>query len=300
LQPAQVDRSSTILAFYRAGQRESFSLYQSHDGLALQAELKSALRKYNPAKLAFLPGIFRRCNPLFIAITSGPAGTAVYLDGGPPQRFPGFRPSAPAFTGRLVLANSPLQSDSWSGIWHGLAIYDRELTPAQVRRHYTSWTSRGRPDLHDDEQASAVFLFDRPAPEDARVIPNQVPSGVSLQIPKTYSILDEKFLEPPWSEFARRWSYAKDLLINIAGFIPLGFFFFLYFSSVRHLGRAGVVTVLLGAAASLTIEVLQSFLPTRNSGTTDLFTNTLGTYLGVVLCRWKPTLIEQTLARLPF
>ncbi|MGB6477849.1 MAG: VanZ family protein, partial [Candidatus Sulfotelmatobacter sp.] len=84
-------------------------------------------------------------------------------------------------------------------------------------------------------------------------------------------------------EFQLSWGYCKDVLINIGGFIPLGFFFCAYFSSVRPLKRAMLTTIVLGGVVSLAIEVLQAFLPTRDSGMTDIITNTLGTGLGALL-----------------
>jgi VanZ family protein len=44
--------------------------------------------------------------------------------------------------------------------------------------------------------------------------------------------------------------------------------------------------VLAGAAISLTIEILQEYIPGRDSGLHDVITNTFGTFLGVLLFRW--------------
>ncbi len=99
-------------------------------------------------------------------------------------------------------------------------------------------------------------------------------------------------------EFNRRWSYWKNVGINIGGFIPLGFFFCAYLTLAGKITRPALVTVFLGAAVSVTIEVLQAYLPTRDSGMTDIITNTLGTCLGVILYRWKAAFLMKIIRRL--
>jgi glycopeptide antibiotics resistance protein len=108
----------------------------------------------------------------------------------------------------------------------------------------------------------------------------------------------EKFLEPPWQEFHNDWGYWKNVLINIGGFIPLGFFFYAYLAIAKRSDLPALTTMLLGAAVSLTIEVLQAYLPTRDSGMTDIITNTLGSGFGVMLYRWKAGLVMDIFHRI--
>jgi hypothetical protein len=190
------------------------------------------------------------------------------------------------FTGQLVVGDSPVGPDSWSGQLLGLAIYDQKLTAAQVLQHYEAWTNNRWRDLAENEDNVARYFFDEHA---GRVVYNHVGSGVDLYIPQRYMIVNQRFLQPFWEEFRTDWSYWKNVLINIGGFIPFGFFFCAYLSSVRNIQRPALATIILGGGLSLTIEVLQAYLPTRQSGMTDVITNTLGTCVGITLFHFERT-----------
>ena len=172
-----------------------------------------------------------------------------------------------------------LADNGWQGQLRGLAIYNRELTAAEVLQHYDAWTRNQQAEIKNEGPA-ALYLCNEGA---GNVVHSQTNSGNDLHIPERYFVLRAPFLELPWDEFQPSWSYCKNVLINIGGFVPLGFFFCAYFSSVRRLNRAALATILLGGVVSFAIEVLQAFLPTRDSGMTDIITNTLGTGIGAML-----------------
>ena len=132
----------------------------------------------------------------------------------------------------------------------------------------------------ENEAPSALYLFNEGK---GGIVHNQLDSSTDLIIPPHYFVLHPRVLVAPWREYKATWSYWQDVSVNVAGFIPLGFCFAAYFSLVQVINRPRATTIALGLVVSLTIEVLQAFLPTRSSGTTDLVTNTLGTAIGVRL-----------------
>jgi len=210
------------------------------------------------------------------------------VDGTLVRSFPDFKLTSRDLSGELVVGNGPLTTYNWSGQIKGLAVYDRGLLPAEVSQDHANWTAAGTidgpPDPAERESMVARFRFDEGK---GNVVHNQVDTSTNLLIPERFFVLHEEFLELPWDEFRPGWHYWKNVAINVVGFIPLGFFFQAYFSAVGKIKRATRLTIALGFLVSLTIEVLQAFLPTRDSGVTDLITNTFGTALGATLCVWS-------------
>jgi VanZ family protein len=297
IEPDRTAGGGTLFAIYAPESPWQFSLHQSITDLELQTDLRHGRLRTQTTRL-YVGDIFRRGKPLFVTVTSKGRQTLVYIDGALAQTAQKFPLHARDSDGVLVIGTLPRTDDSWSGLLRGLAFYDQELSPAQVLHHYDTWVEKGRPDISEDDRVEALYLFDEHA---GRVIHNQVPSRTDLYIPDRYIVLDQAYLVPFWQEFRPSWSYWEDVLINIAGFVPFGLLVCAYLSLARRIKTPALITILLGFTVSFTIESLQAFLPTRDSGTTDLITNTLGTCIGVGLYRlsfWR-VLVARIWTQLP-
>lgn len=281
LEPSQENYSNALLAFSSPANPEQFRLRQSHDFLLILQQPRASLRHLGMTSL-WVPHAFQAHKRRFIAIISGASGTTVYLDGVPAENSSTFKIDSKGFTGQLIVGASPTAYDTWRGKLLGLALFGRELTPSQVSDHYQAWLN-GTSEVIENSQPFALYTFGERA---GNIVHNQMASGPDLNIPNSFYIPYKPFLKAPWDEFYPNEAYLRDVLINIAGFVPLGFFFCMLFSSSESKRKAVVVTILLGSVFSLTIEVVQGFIPMRDSGTTDILTNTLGTAIGAILCRW--------------
>jgi len=284
MQPSFLNASNIFLAFYTPEFPLQFSLRQYRDELILRSEIRNEQQQVR-AKEAEVEDVFSRERPSFLTIISSTQGTAVYRDGVVVKTFSRFRLSGKNIAGQLVFGNSPVEYDAWAGQLRGLAIYEQELTGAQVFQHYKNWTEKGRPAITENERSVALYVFDE---HTGRVVHNQVHSGVDLQIPEQFTLVAPVFLGPP---SLSNW---QDILVNIAGFIPVGFLFRAYFS-LRQIQRPAMAAIILGGTVSLTIEILQVNLPTRGSDMTDVITNVLGTWVGVILyqCKTAQALFEK-------
>lgn len=280
LQPRPIHKNETILTFYTPENPRQFSLSKWETGVILRKEVRSKRHEVS-VHAAFVSNVFHDRKPVFLSITSDGQSSKVYLDGVSVRPNRDFAFSAKDLTGQLVLGSSPVSSDGWQGQLLGFALYRRHLTPAQILSDYEAWTEGKGPEIEDGERSVAVYRFDE---HQGAVVHNLVSQGPNLYIPQHFVLLDQPMLQSPWREFRWTRGYWLNVLVNIAGFVPLGFFFCAWLSQ-GLIAKAAMITVLAGATTSLIIELLQAYLPTRSSGVTDLFTNTLGTYVGVVLYR---------------
>lgn len=73
----------------------------------------------------------------------------------------------------------------------------------------------------------------------------------------------------------------RDVLVNLAIYAPLGMFGFLSFDGERRAARAVAATLLLALGLSVSMEILQLFVPTRTSEMSDVLANVAGAGIGI-------------------
>ena len=292
------EESTAILAFDDPGDAKvAFGLRQFGDGLAMQRAQFEGQRTIIRSWLK-TDHVFEEGKREVLTITARQGKTALYVDGRRAQISPTFGLVNQDLSGRLVLGNSP-SKESWSGKIIGLAVYDFELAPTQVAEHFERWTHQQDPAANGEKAPLALYRFDEGK---GNIVHDQSASPNDLVIASRYFALHSAFLHPPWDQFRNKWagwmswSYWADVLANVAGFVPLGFFFLAYFSLVRPVLCPRMVVVVLGLTVSLLIEILQHFLPTRDSSMTDVITNTVGTMAGVGF--YRPAFILKAWNRL--
>lgn len=260
-----------------------FVLGQWQHGIILRAATRDspAARKIHEVGV---DGALEEGRARFITVTGNAAGTDFYLEGVLVGHFPKFVLGSEVLKGRMILGNSPAGKHSWVGRFLGLAIHNRALEAAEIARHNVVWTKGLAWQFTNLTSLRALYLFNEGGGQRTGDISS---NRHQLVIPTTYRPLQKEFLIPPWKDVSYDVPNYRDIVINVLGFIPFGFCFFLYRQppgGARWLPDA-LNVVVAGVVISLTIETIQVWLPGRASSMTDLLCNTAGTLLGALFAQ---------------
>jgi len=235
-------------------------------------------------KLAAVPPTTR-----FVTITTGKNGTSIYLDGQLNRTKRDLVLKMPENgRARLLLGNSVYGRHSWKGDVYGLAFYRYILTDQDVKMHFDNWVKDQKILFAMKYKPFVLYLFDEKGGKRAF---DHASEKHDLEIPSRMQILNKKVLSLTWDRLNFDSRFIRDIIINLIGFIPLGFFLNATFVKVGgSFERHGVLTtVVLCFTVSLAIEILQAWMPSRSSDFLDLVLNTLGALLGVMIYRFLLT-----------
>jgi hypothetical protein len=270
-------RIGSILSFYDSELPENLLIGQWKSEVLLRMLVTNAqgVRKYREVSAR---AALRKGSRRFVVLTSGPAGTAFYVDGSAAAIFPNLTLRSKTLQGSLVLGSAPQGGNQWRGELYGLALFSRALAPPEILHHYDLWKSNHSQDLRSERQLAALYLFDK---GNGETVEDYSPSHCPLIVPQRYHLIRKTFFVLPWKEPPP----LSDVLVNILGFVPFGFSFFVYRMQAKPARslRNALLVILVATIISVAIEFTQGFLPTRDSSVSDVVCNSGGALIGVLL-----------------
>jgi hypothetical protein len=231
----------------------------------------------------------------FLTFTTGPQGTVIYRNGRPVRSDPDLVLRMPegVAAGRFVLGNSVSGKNSWQGEIFGFAAYPFLLGQDQIQSHYREWQPQ---EDFSFARMEGPFLLYRLNGREGNRARDDSGFGRDLLIPPRFAYAERLPFQGSFQDLVWNRSLAFDVVLNLLGFMPLGFAGAATLSHSKF--GAGLKSMLLVVAfcfiTSLLIEFLQSWMPTRNSSGLDLLLNTIGAFLGWVCLRFARCRISPT------
>lgn len=225
--------------------------------------------------------------PVTISLTAGKGSTTMFVNGELFTKHTDWQIAIPrgGNKARLVLGNSVYAKHSWQGVVYGLDVYPKALSAEQISMLHSRGQSSGKYSGVVKGLEPLRYTFSQ---SNGRTISDLSEYQVPLIIPHQLVILKKAFMTAPWHRFSFNTVFLNDVLINVAGFIPLGIvlYWFIFHPLMKSAWHARAAALLSCFVLSFMIETIQVWLPFRNSSLLDLLSNTVGSALGVALISW--------------
>ena len=186
---------------------------------------------------------------------------------------------------RLVLGNSVYGRHSWKGDIYGLAIYGYALSAQDIENHAAQWSKNKSFSFAEKANPIALYLFDE---KQGSVAHDHTDGQNHLEIPARMKILMKEILSSTGNNVQVDRHFFSDLTLNLVGFMPLGLFVAAVFFQLGGAFQKHhfVIAIVFCFLTSLTIEIVQAWLPSRSSQMPDLILNTVGGLCGAMIFRF--------------
>jgi hypothetical protein len=192
----------------------------------------------------------------------------------------------------LLIGNENTGNRPWRGSVYLVACYNRCLSASEVERNYRAGSSIEPPNWKDSGRVREGLITLYPFTEGkgglvrdesgSRSAPSLFIPG-EVRIPKQITGSYKKLLNVDIAPvIGLRF---KDILLNVLGFIPFGFFLhgILKKKKPHYKSIVLVAIVITGTLFSLIIESLQYYINGRESDLYDVASNAMGVFIGVFL-----------------
>lgn len=278
------DDINRIFSIYDEKSSEITFLGQWKKHLVIQSRIKRPFGNIAHSEIGIDNALVKGQNYL-LSVASGAEGTTMYINGRLAKTYPRHHllESLASNEINFIIANSPVGKNSWKGRIMGLAIYNRTITPEKIAKHYQLYLKNNftmRPEK--EEGLIGLYLFSE---KQGSVVQDYSGLNNHLTVPALFRPVQRIILDPPGHDF--RWDkfFFQDSIVNLLGFVPLGFFLtaFLLKASNWKRNRIYIAVSVTGFVISLAIELLQVYLPSRNSQLDDVICNSVGTVLGILV-----------------
>ncbi len=237
--------------------------------------------------------IFQSGQRVKISVVSGEDGSRLYVDGQLFRSVPWTLniPSVGEEKLRLVLGNSVYGKSSWKGQIYSASFYLKRNFVNDFRTMEQSYTETDDFLKNNNKFNSfADFSFSKCNASSNNFCTQVLDSSgtVSLVIPEYISLLNRSAVLSFKYNFRSKGA-GRDIILNIMGFIPLGFFLCSLLLHLHEHDRAKVVfyTFFICFLISIFIEILQAWIPGRSSSMFDLVLNSFGAIIGAFCCNIK-------------
>ena len=112
-------------------------------------------------------------------------------------------------------------------------------------------------------------------------------TDASILFPPNYRISAPDILTASTGYLKKGWQTSTDVIINTVGFMPFGLLV-MYRKCIRTSMQIGFLPLIIqvtviGAILSVSIELLQAYIPSRHSNIYDFALNTFGTLVGSII-----------------